>query len=267
MLGHVGIVARCAASVARVRLAAAYAALCLVQAGAVLLPGRSLALPDRLRGRAWALVLPGVLVVFVIGLSADPSLATRLAALAVVTPVLALLAPLAAARAWRVPVALLATLAVVVGLWQRHGVVGGCARAIAIACACSLLATLLAGVAPPPALRIGLVVLVAIDVILVISGSVGRTSTALHQAAAPAGLPGFQDATISPATMGYGDLFGAAVLGAILVSEHRPRRVPAAVVLVAALAFGLLLHVVDELPATVPLLAGLLVTRYDRRSM
>jgi hypothetical protein len=267
MVGHAGILASCAASVARVRLAAAYAVLCLVQAGAVLLPGRSLALPPRLRGRAWALVLPGVLVAFVIGLSVEPSLATRLAALAVVTPALALLAPLVADRRRRVPVALVASLAVVIGLWQRHGVVGGCARAIAIACACSLLAALLAGVAPPAALRIGLVVLVAIDVILVISGSVGRTSNALHQAAAPAGLPGFQDATISPATMGYGDLFGAAVLGAILVSEHRSRRRPAAAVLVAALAFGLLLHVVDELPATVPLLAGLLAASYERRSM
>ncbi|MEO9174520.1 MAG: hypothetical protein ABI317_03320, partial [Gaiellales bacterium] len=128
-------------------------------------------------------------------------------------------------------------------------------------------ATLLAGVAPPTALRLGLVVLVAIDVILVISGSVGRTSTALHHAVAPAGLPGFQDATISPAAMGYGDLFGAAVLGAILVSEHCSRRRVAAAVLVAALAFGLLLHVVDELPATVPLLAGLAVSRYERRSM
>jgi hypothetical protein len=249
------------------RLAAAYAALCLVQALAVLLPGRVLTLPARLRGRAWALVLPGVLVAFVVALSIDPSLATRLAALAVVTPLLALLAPLVAERRLRALVALIGVAAVVVGLWQRHDVLGGCARAIAIACACSLLASLLAGVAPPSALRIGLVVLVAIDVILVVAGSVGRTSTVLHHAAAPAGLPGFQDATISPATMGYGDLFGAAVLGAILVSEQRTRWRSAAAVLVSALAFGLLLHVVDELPATVPLLAGLVVSRYERRSM
>jgi hypothetical protein len=250
-----------------VRVAAAYAALCLVQAGAMLLPGRVLALPARLRGRAWALVLPGVLVLFVVGLSADPSLATRLAALAVVTPVLALLAPLVAGDRARTAVALVAAVAVAVGLWQRHDVAGGAARAVAIACACSLLATLLAGVAPPAALRIGLVVLVAIDVVLVVAGSVGRTSNALHQAAAPAGLPGFQDATIGPATMGYGDLFGAAVLGALLVAEGRPRVRAAATVLVAALAFGLLLTVVDELPATVPLLAGLAVSRQERRSM
>jgi hypothetical protein len=249
------------------RLAAAYAALCLVQALAVLLPGRQLTLPARLRGRAWALVLPGVLAAFVVGLSLDPSLATRLAALAVVTPLLALLAPLVAERPYRAAVGLLAALAVVVGLWQRHGVAGGCARAVAIACACALLASLLAGVAPPSALRAGLVVLVAIDVILVVSGSVGRTSTVLHRAAAPAGLPSFQDATISPATMGYGDLFGAAVLGAILVSEQVSRRRAAAAVLVSALAFGLLLHVFDELPATVPLLAGLAVSRYERRAM
>ncbi|MDX6525816.1 MAG: hypothetical protein QOI43_1327, partial [Gaiellales bacterium] len=67
-----------------------------MQAAAVTLPGRSLPLPAAIRGRAWALVLPGVLVAFVIALSIDASLATRLAELAVVTPVLALLAPLVA---------------------------------------------------------------------------------------------------------------------------------------------------------------------------
>jgi hypothetical protein len=253
--------------VAGVRLAAAYAALCLVQAVAVLLPGRALALPERLRGKAWALVLPGVLVAFVAGLELDPSLASSLAALAIVTPVLALAAPLVAARRDRVSVALLAVAAVAIGLWQQHGVVGGAARTCAIACTCSLLATLLAGVAPARWLRIGLVVLVAIDVALVISGSVAHTSTALHQAAPPAGLPSFQDATISPATMGYGDLFGAAVLGALLTAEGRTHLRSAAVVLLAALAFGLLLTVFDVLPATVPLLAGLAVSRYERRAM
>jgi hypothetical protein len=250
-----------------VSVAAAYAALCLVQALAVLLPGRVLPLPAVLRGRAWALVLPGVLVAFVLALSADPQLASRLAALAVVTPLLALAAPLAASRRAVAAVALLAAVAVVVGLCQRHDAAGGCARTVAIACACSLLATLLAGVAPPAALRVGLVALVALDVVLVIAGSVSRTSDTLHEAVPPHGLPSFQDATIGPATMGYGDLFGAAVLGALLTAEGRSRVRPALVVLVAALAFGLLLTVFDELPATVPLLAGLAVASQRRRAM
>jgi hypothetical protein len=249
------------------RLAVAYGGLCLVQAAAVTLPGRRLRLPAALQGRAWALVLPGVLVAFVIALSIDASLATRLAELAVVTPALALLAPLAAAPRGRVAVALVAASATVLGLWQRHGEAGGLARAVTIACACAVLATLLAGVAPPAALRAGLVALVALDVILVVSGDVGSTSQALHQAVAPAGLPSFQDATFGPATMGYGDLFGAAVLGALLTSEGRSRVRAAVAVLVCALAFGLLLLVFTTLPATVPLLAGLLVGGQDRRSM
>jgi hypothetical protein len=250
------------------RLAVAYGGLCLVQAAAVVLPGRALRLPVPLRGRAWALVLPGVLVAFVIGLSLDPSLATRLAELAVVTPALALLAPLVATPRFRVAVASLAVAAVVIGLWQQHGELGGLARAVTIACACSVLATLLAGVAPPRALRAGLVALVVLDVILVVSGDVGSTSDALHQAVAPAGLPSFQDATLGPAVMGYGDLFGAAVLGALLTAEGRSRGWAAAAVLVAALAFGLLLTVFTTLPATVPLLVGLVVGgRQDRRSM
>ena len=127
---------------------------------------------------------------------------------------------------------------------------------VAIACACAVLATLLAGVAPASALRVGLVVLVLFDVILVATGGVATTSNALHQAASPAGLPSFQDATLGPAIMGYGDLFGAAVLGAILTSEGRSRGRAAAAVLVSALGFGLLLTVFSTLPATVPLLAG-----------
>jgi hypothetical protein len=238
-----------------------------VQAAAVTLPGRSLPLPAAIRGRAWALVLPGVLVAFVIALSIDASLATRLAELAVVTPVLALLAPLVAEQRWRVPVGLVAGVAVVVGLWQQHSVVGGLARAVAIACACAVLATLLAGVAPPAALRVGLVALVVLDVILVVSGSVGTTSNELHHAVAPAGLPSFQDATLGPATMGYGDLFGAAVLGASLSSEGRLRGRAALAVLACAWGFGLLLTVVTTLPATVPLLAGLAVGGQERRSM
>jgi hypothetical protein len=256
-----------AASVVSVRLAVAYGGLCLAQAAAVTLPGRPLHLPQALRGRAWALVLPGVLVAFVIGLSVDASLATRLAELAVLTPALALLSPLVAERRLRSAVTLVAVLAVVVGIWSKHGVAGEIGRLAAIACACSLLATLLAGVAPPAALRAGLVALIALDVILVVSGDVGTTSNALHEAVAPAGLPSFQDATLGPAVMGYGDLFGAAVLGAALTSEGRSRGPAAAAVLVCALGFGLLLAVFTTLPATVPLLAGLVVGRQERRSM
>ena len=249
------------------RLAVAYGGLCLAQAVAVTLPGRRLSLPPALRGRAWALVLPGVLVAFVIGLSVDPSFATRLAELAVVTPVLALLSPLVAERRFRALVAAVAVLSVVLGLWLEDGVLGEAGRVAAIACACAVLATLLAGVAPASALRVGLVVLVLFDVILVATGGVATTSDALHQAASPAGLPSFQDATLGPAIMGYGDLFGAAVLGAILTSEGRSRGRAAAAVLVTALGFGLLLTVFSTLPATVPLLAGLAVGGQERRSM
>jgi hypothetical protein len=250
-----------------VTLAVAYAGLCLAQAAAVSLPGRPLTLPPRLRGRAWALVLPGVLVAFVIGLTLDAALATRLAELAAVTPALALLSPFVAERRRRALVACVAVAAVALGLGLQHGVAGEAARVVAIACACSVLATLLAGVAPTSALRVGLIALVALDVILVASGGVATTSNALHQVAPPAGLPSFQDATLGPAVMGYGDLFGAAVLGAILTGEGRLRGRAAAAVLVSALAFGLLLTVFSTLPATVPLLAGLAVGGQERRSM
>jgi hypothetical protein len=253
--------------VAPVSIAPAYAGLCLVQAAAVVLPGTALQLPSALRGRAWALVLPGVLVAFVVGLSLDSSLANRLAELAILTPALAVLAAAVAAPAWRGPVLFVAALSVAVGLFEMHGTISELGRAIAIACACSLLASLLAGLAPPATLRVGLVVLVALDVLLVATGDVAHTSNALHEAAASTGFPSFQDATLGPVTMGYGDMFGAAVLGALLVAEGRRRGRVAAVVLVAALGFGLLLDVFHTIPATVPLLAGLALSRQERRSM
>jgi hypothetical protein len=233
----------------------------------VVLPGRPVCLPALLRGRAWALVLPGVLTAFVVALSLDRSLATRLAELAVATPALALGAFWVAEARARVVVAVVSVTAVALGLWLGRGVAGEAARVLAIACACSLLATLLAGVAPPHALRLGLVALVVLDVALVVSGDVGTTSEALHHATAPGGLPSFQDATLGRATMGYGDLFGAAVLGALLTREGRSRGRAAIAVLVCALCFGLLLSVVSTLPATVPLLAGLAVGGQERRLM
>jgi hypothetical protein len=253
--------------VGRVSIAPAYAGLCIVQAVAIVLPGAPVALPEVLRSRAWALVLPGVLVAFVVGLSADPALADRLADLAILTPAIALLAAAVAAPAWRWPVACSSVAAVALGLLLRHGDLGELARAATIACACSVLASLLAGVTMPWALRLGLVALVVLDVVLVATGAVGHTSNALHQAAPPAGLPSFQDATLGRVTMGYGDMFGAAVLGAALVAEGRARGRVAVVVLVSALGFGLLLAVFHTIPATVPLLAGLAVGAQERRSM
>jgi hypothetical protein len=67
--------------------------------------------------------------------------------------------------------------------------------------------------------------------------------------------------------MGFGDLFIAATLGALLAGDRRRQLTGAGLVAVIALVFDLLFLAVDQLPATVPIalaLAALELT--DRRS-
>ena len=60
--------------------------------------------------------------------------------------------------------------------------------------------------------------------------------------------------------MGFGDLFIAALLGALLAGVRPPiRRLAVALAVVLGLAFNLLFLVVDELPATVPIALTLAV--------
>ena len=60
--------------------------------------------------------------------------------------------------------------------------------------------------------------------------------------------------------MGYGDLFVAALLGAVLASQWRRQWHAAVLTLVLAGVFDLLFFFINELPATVPVALALLVT-------
>jgi hypothetical protein len=73
-------------------------------------------------------------------------------------------------------------------------------------------------------------------------------------------LPRLQVAIVDPASMGYGDLFLAAVLGAIVAleaSRYRDQLAIAVVLLVLAVAFDGLFLWLDSLPATVPVAVAL----------
>jgi hypothetical protein len=79
-------------------------------------------------------------------------------------------------------------------------------------------------------------------------------ANALHAAQLGHGIPRLQDATFWHATMGWLDLVAPALLGVAVV-----RRMRASVATgIAAGAWGLLLLVTSTLPATVPVLAGVL---------
>jgi hypothetical protein len=72
------------------------------------------------------------------------------------------------------------------------------------------------------------------------------------------GLPQLQSELFGSVSMGYGDLFVAALLGALLASDRRRQRGAALLTLLIAAAFDLLFLFVNELPATVPVAVTLL---------
>jgi hypothetical protein len=105
------------------------------------------------------------------------------------------------------------------------------------------------------------------DSALVISDLLQRPNNALNAAHPAAGLPRLQSAVFGSAVMGYGDLFVAGVLGGLLaltVGRSTQVRV-AGLTALLALTFDLLFFAVDELPATVPVAAALLLTLVIRR--
>jgi hypothetical protein len=250
------------------------AVLSLAQGALVAVPRAYTSLPARLRGRRWAVIPPASVILFV--------LITRLAehASADGLTYLALVAvPLLAALAlgwlmWDVPPARPARALLVLPLFalawvDRGGLAGDAAALILSALSCAALGALLAAVTPPRWLAAGILAMAAADTALVISDLLQKPNNALNAAAPAAGLPRLQSALFGSAVMGYGDLFVAAVLGALLAAAMGRRWQLRGALLTAlfALGFDLLFFVLDELPATVPPALTLLVLIARRRGL
>jgi hypothetical protein len=137
------------------------------------------------------------------------------------------------------------------------------AAAILSALACVTLGVLLAAVAPPGWLKLGILGMAAADVWLVASDLLQSPNTLLVRAhPAPflgTHLPRLQSEVFGSVTMGFGDLFIAAVLGAVLATSRRSQWPAAVLTLVLAGLFDLLFLVINELPATVPVALALIV--------
>jgi hypothetical protein len=245
----------------------AFAALSVVQGALVLAPTRA---PredgDRLVGM---LVPAGLLVVGVVLVQAVAHGAQALADLATFgTPVAAGLCGYLAGwrRAWLVPPAAAALYLVA---WQGSGLVRDVAGVLLIAGACLSGAALLGRFVGARELTIGLVLLVVLDVVLVFGTSqVSQTTVTLHGLAPVVAtskpLPALQDVTLGSSMMGWLDLLAPALLGVILArSPGRFRAAPA--VTVSALIWGTLLYATPFIPATVPVLVGLLAARLSER--
>jgi hypothetical protein len=245
------------------------AALSLVQGAIVLAPAPPPALPRRLRSRRWALVPPASVAAFVLVASAaERASANGLTYLALVcVPPLAALALALLARgarpAWGLLVPLLFALA-----WAARGNLAGESAALALsALSCVALGVLLASVTPPRWLGLGIIAMAILDTALVVSDLLQRPNNALNAAHPAAGLPRLQSALFGSAVMGYGDLFVAGVLGGLMAAAagRTAQRRAAALTALLACCFDLLFLLVNELPATVPVAAALIVSELDRR--
>jgi hypothetical protein len=248
--------------------AVSIALLSVAQAAVVALPGEPPRLPlERLGNRWWALIPPASIVV-VIGLIAlYASSADALSVLALVAvPPLAAVALAALVRRAR-PVLALGVVPLFVLAWADSGsLVGETAGFALTALACVTLGVLLAGVVSPRWLTLGVYAMAVVDTAFVAADLLQGPNATLVAAGPPAGLPRLQAVYFGQATMGFGDVFIAATVGALLARQLRPRLEAAALAAVLGLSFDLLFFVVDLLPTTVPIALTLaLLDLHDRR--
>ncbi len=240
--------------------------LSLVQAALVAAPHpASTPLLDRLRSRSWALVLPLSIAIVVGAIALDSTVANLLTYLALIAvPPLAALALAALIRGGRPPLALLVVPLFAIA-WATRGSLSGQTAALALsALACVSLGWLLACLVPGRWLKLGIYAMAAIDAYLVGSNLLQEPNAILN-AAAPGGLPRLQLVHFGSAVMGFGDIFIAATLGALLAADRRLQLTAAALVAVIALSFDLLFFAVDQLPATVPIALALAVLELTGR--
>jgi hypothetical protein len=243
-------------------------ALGLVQALLVALPrpGPTPSPLRRLGSRWWALALPGGIVVVIGGIALYSATARGLTYLALVAvPPLAALALALFVRGGRQKLAL-AAVPLFAAAWAWEASLAGHTAALALsALACVALGCLLVSVAPGSWVRLGIYAMAAIDAWLVGGQLLQGPNAVLNTAAPAAGLPRLQLAHFGSAAMGFGDLFIAATLGALLAGSRREQLLAAALTACFALAFDLLFFAVDELPSTVPVALALAATELLER--
>lgn len=229
-------------------------ALSLVQAALVAAPRPAAApLLTGFRNRSWALVLPLSIVVVVAAIALDSAVADFLTYLALIAvPPLAALALAAVVRGGRPPLALLVIPLFAIAWATRDSLVGETAALVLSALACVSLGWLLVCIVPARWLKLGIYAMAAIDAWLVGSNLLQGPNAVLN-AASPGGLPQLQFVAFGSAVMGFGDIFIAAVLGALLAGDRRLQLTGAALAALLCLSFDLLFFAFDQLPATVPI--------------
>jgi hypothetical protein len=244
------------------------AVLSLVQAVLVAVPRPAVANPllGRLRSNWWALVPPLSIAVVISAIALDSATASALTYLALfAVPPLAALALAAIVHGGR-PRLALAVIPLFALAWAARGSLTGQTAALALtALACVSLGWLLVCVVPGRWLKLGIYAMAAIDTWLVASDLLQAPNAVLNTAS-PGGLPRLQLVSFGTALMGFGDLFIAATLGALLARDRRLQRTGAALAVAFCLGFDLLFLLVNELPATVPIALTLAILEITGRS-
>lgn len=236
--------------------------LSLVQAVLVGLPGpprgellrRVSRLLERLRGRWWALIMPLSIGVVIAAVALEDEVARGLTYLALVAvPPLAVIALGWLVRGGRPALALLVPPLFALA-WGAGDALGGQTAALALsALACVTLGWLVASVVPTRWLKLGIYAMAAIDAWLVFSDLLQSPNSVINAVSPGGGLPHLQFVDFGSAVMGFGDLFVAATLGALLAGDRRLQLRGAAVAAVLCVGFDLLFFAVNELPSTVPI--------------
>jgi hypothetical protein len=229
-------------------------------------PPARIPLLERLGGRWWALVLPLSIVVVIGGVALDEASARFLTWLALIA-----VPPLAAiALGWivhgaRPPLAFLAAPLFALA-WAAKGELGGQSAALALsALACVTLGWLLVSVVPARWVKIGVYAMAAVDAYLVFTELLQEPNSVLNAAHPGANLPKLQLVNWGSALMGFGDIFIAAVLGALLARDRKLQLRGAVLAAVLCVAWDLLFFAIKTTPATVPIALTLLTLElWDR---
>jgi hypothetical protein len=228
------------------------AAISLLQGALVALPKRNaLRRLARLRSPAWAVVLPGSIVIGTFGIQALPPAATGLVVLAgIATPLLSGVAALWVLRGPRAAgLAVIPALLVVATVFR--GVTGEVSAGILTGLGCSTLGVALVRLIPRQFILMAVLGMCAIDVALLAIGAGQPAAALMAQAEAHVHRPVFAHTMISGISIDYPDLVLAAVLGGV-IAGRRAQLGTALLVTILATAYGMLLPAVHTLPATVP---------------
>jgi hypothetical protein len=241
--------------------------LTVAQAATVALP-KSPRLPGlaALRSRWWAAVPPLTIAGFVLLVRARPSAVDGLSYLALIgLPPLAAFALARGVRPARARGALLVAPLLALA-WAAPNALPGQAAGLTLSILAAVaLAVLLTELVPARWLMGGMVAMAVLDVAL-LAGHLLQPADHLLRAASPAhGMPTLQTSVLGSAVCGFGDLFIAALFGAMVAARGRGQLGAALLTLGLALPFDALFLVAHDLPATVPVAAAMVVVEARRR--